>query len=45
MEEARRRRGAAEQRYWAAVDEARKKRGEDRPRALSDVEAVAIVSR
>lgn len=45
MEEAQRRRGAAEQRYWAAVDEARKKLGEDRPRALSDVEAVAIVSR
>lgn len=45
LEEAQRRRGAAEQRFWAAVDEARKKLGEERPRALSDFEAIAIVSR
>jgi hypothetical protein len=45
LEQAQRMRGHAEQRYWAAVDVARKKLGEVAPRALSEVEAVAIVSR
>ncbi|MDK8214635.1 site-specific integrase [Sphingomonas sp. UMB7805-LC452B] len=45
LEQAQRMRGHAEQRYWAAVDAARKKLGEVVPRALSEVEAVAIVSR
>jgi len=45
LEEAQRQRGAAEHRYWAAVDEARRKVGDSHPRALTDVEAVAIVSR
>lgn len=45
LEEAQRQRGTAEQRYWAAVDEARQKLGESMPRTLSDNEAVAIVSR
>ncbi len=44
-EQAQRMRGHAEQRYWAAVDAARRKLGEVAPRALSEVEAVAIVSR
>lgn len=38
-------RGHAEQRYWAAVDAARKKLGEVAPRSLTEIEAVAIVSR
>lgn len=45
LEQAQRMRGHAEQRYWAAVDAARKKLGEVAPRPLSEVEAVAIVSR
>jgi len=45
LEEAQRQRGSAEHRYWAAVDEARRKFGESHPRALTEVEAVAIVSR
>jgi integrase len=45
IEQAQRMRGHAEQRYWAAVDVARKKLGEVAPRPLSEVEAVAIVSR
>ncbi|SFP55149.1 site-specific integrase [Sphingomonas rubra] len=45
LEQAQRMRGHAEQRYWAAVDAARKKLGEVAPRALTEVEAVAIVSR
>lgn len=45
IEQAQRMRGHAEQRYWAAVDAARKKLGEVAPRPLSEVEAVAIVSR
>jgi hypothetical protein len=35
----------AERRFWVVADEARKKLGETQPRALSEVEAVAIVSR
>lgn len=45
LEQAQRMRGHAEQRYWAAVDAARKKLGEVAQRPLSEVEAVAIVSR
>jgi hypothetical protein len=45
LEVAQRQRGAAEQRYWAAVDEARRKAGETQPRPLSDIEAISIVSR
>lgn len=45
LEEAQRQRGMAEQRYWAAVDAARKKLGDRRERALTDNEAVGIVSR
>lgn len=44
LEQAQRMRGHAEQRYWAAVDAARKRQGETAPRPLSEVEAVAIVS-
>jgi integrase len=45
LEQAQRLRGAAEQRYWAAVDAARRKLGEVVPRPLTDIEATAIVSR
>jgi integrase len=45
LDEAQRQRGFAEQRYWAAVDEARHKLETVRPRQLSESEAVAIVSR
>jgi integrase len=45
LESAQRQRGVAEQRYWAAVDAARRKVGETQPRLLSDIEAVGIVSR
>jgi hypothetical protein len=45
LQEAQRSRPDAERRYWAAVDAARKKLGDTHPRALSEVEAVAIVSR
>lgn len=45
MEEAQRQRGTAEQRFWAAVDEARSKLGDTHPRALTENEAVAIVFR
>jgi hypothetical protein len=44
LEQAQRMRGHAEQRYWAAVDAARKKLGEVAPRPLSELDAVAIVS-
>lgn len=45
LEEAQRQRGMAEQRYWAAIDVARKKLGDRRERTLTDNEAVGIVSR
>src|SRR5690606_15706123 len=45
LELAQRRRADAERRYWAFVDEARAKLGEAVPRPLSEIEAVAIVSR
>jgi len=46
LEEAQRRRSYAEQRYWAAVDEARAKKGQEAPpRPLSESEAIALVSR
>lgn len=45
LELAQRRRPEADQRYWAAVDAARKRLGESFPRPLTDIEAVGIVSR
>ncbi len=45
LEQAQRLRGHAEQRYWAAVDAARKRQGEVAPRALTPIEAEAIASR
>lgn len=45
LQQALRARPDAERRYWAAVDEAKKKLGETQPRALTEVEAVGIVSR
>lgn len=45
LEQAQRLRGFAEQRYWAAVDEARRRLGEVIARPLTSIEATAIVSR
>ncbi|WP_448662842.1 hypothetical protein ACG3SL_19730 [Sphingomonas sp. CJ20] len=45
LEQAQRLRGFAEQRYWAAVDAARKRLGEVVARPLTSIEAVAVVSR
>jgi len=45
LEVAQRHRPDAERRFWAAVDGARKKLGETQPRALTEIEAVGIVSR
>lgn len=45
LEQAQRLRGFAEQRYWAAVDDARRRLGEVVARPLTSIEATAIVSR
>lgn len=45
LEQAQRLRGHAEQRYWAAVDDARKRLGDVTARPLTSIEAAAIVSR
>jgi len=45
LEQAQRLRGFAEQRYWAAVDAARRRLGEVAARPPTNIEATAIVSR
>lgn len=45
LEQAQRRRADAERRYWAAVDTAKAKLGETKPRELTEVEAVGLVAR
>ncbi|NJB98032.1 hypothetical protein CA233_12590 [Sphingomonas sp. ABOLD] len=45
LEEAQRLRGLAEQRYWAAVDEARAKVAKHQPRRLTEIEAISLVVR